>query len=106
MHLRRCLRFCVLSVLTYLLLVQPGFSAERIYANYGIIGRSISVESLEIYAQTGELTDELASYSRYLTDEQLERLRTGLLTRAGPVREWRAWAMLVCSKLRASDARG
>ena len=82
LRLRRWLRFCLLVSMTCLLLVRPGFSADRIYVNYGIIGRSISVESLEIYARTGELTDELASYSRYLTAEQLEGLRNGLVTRA------------------------
>ncbi|NEP15824.1 MAG: alpha/beta hydrolase [Leptolyngbya sp. SIO4C1] len=65
-----------------LLLALPGFSAERIYANYGPVERYISVEALETYAETGELTEELEGYSRYLSDEQLEQIRTALLVSA------------------------
>ncbi|MEO0456927.1 MAG: alpha/beta fold hydrolase [Cyanobacteria bacterium P01_A01_bin.114] len=70
------------SLVHSVLLALPGLSAERVYANYGPIGRYISVESLSIYAHTGELTEELEGYSRYLTPQQLEQLRTGLLVSA------------------------
>ncbi|MDJ0704915.1 MAG: alpha/beta hydrolase [Leptolyngbyaceae cyanobacterium MO_188.B28] len=64
------------------LLALPGFSAERVYANYGPLERHVSVKALETYARTGELSEELEVYSRYLTPEQLERLRSGLLVSA------------------------
>ncbi|MEO0540924.1 MAG: alpha/beta hydrolase, partial [Cyanobacteria bacterium P01_A01_bin.105] len=80
--LRRWLRFCLLAMMACLLLVRPGWSAERVYANYSVIERSVAVESLELYARTGELNEELASYSRYFTPEQLANLRRVLLARA------------------------
>lgn len=64
------------------LLAFPGFSAERIFASYGPLERDIAVDALETYALTGELTEELAVYSRYLTPEQLEQVRDGLLVSA------------------------
>lgn len=60
-------------------LALPSLSAERVFANYGPLERDISVEVLETYARTGQLTEELEVYSRYLSPEQLEQLRTGLL---------------------------
>lgn len=65
-----------------LALATPALSAELVYANYGPIERDISVAALATYAQTGELTDELAGYSRYLSSEQLAQLRRGLLLSA------------------------
>lgn len=67
-----------MSLLHPLWLALPGLSAERVIANYGPLEREIAVEVLETYARTGELTEELQVYSRYLTPEQLEQLRTGL----------------------------
>lgn len=61
-----------------LLLTLPSPAAERVIANYGPIERDITVDVLETYALTGELTEELEVYSRYLNDEQLQQLRTGL----------------------------
>ncbi len=70
------------GLLQSLLLALPGASAERVYINYGLLERYISVEALETYARTGEIPEELAVYSRYFTPEQLEQLRAGLLTQA------------------------
>ncbi|MEM8807147.1 MAG: alpha/beta fold hydrolase [Cyanobacteria bacterium P01_G01_bin.38] len=70
------------SLVHAVLIALPGVSAERVYANYGPIGRYITVESLATYAETGELTEELEGYSRYLTPEQLDQLRNGLLVSA------------------------
>ena len=70
------------SLLQCLLLTSPGLSAESVIANYGPLERDISVKALEIYARTGKLTEELAVYSRYLTPEQLEQIRSGLLISA------------------------
>ncbi|MEM9162667.1 MAG: alpha/beta hydrolase [Cyanobacteria bacterium P01_F01_bin.4] len=82
----RGLRFLAIALVASLVhsvcLALPGLGAERVYANYGPIGRYITVESLAIYAETGELTEELEGYSRYLTPEQLEQLRNGLLVSA------------------------
>ncbi|NER84050.1 MAG: alpha/beta hydrolase, partial [Leptolyngbya sp. SIO1D8] len=65
-----------------LLMASPGLSAERVYASFGPIERYISVDALETYARTGELRGELEVYSRYLTPQQLEQFREGLLLSA------------------------
>ncbi|MDA0267299.1 MAG: alpha/beta hydrolase [Cyanobacteria bacterium] len=84
--IQRRLRFWVAALgagcLQSLLLALPGASAERVYVNYGLLERYVTVESLETYARTGELPEELEVYSRYFTPEQLEQLRLSLLTRA------------------------
>ena len=67
------------GLLQTLLVAAPSMSAERVYASFGPIERFISVDDLETYARTGELTGELRVYSRYLTSEQLELFREGLL---------------------------
>lgn len=57
-------------------------AAERIFANYAVIERSISVAALEVYAKEGILDEDLAVYAQYATPEQLEQLRKILLLRA------------------------
>ncbi|MFN6465308.1 MAG: alpha/beta hydrolase [Nostoc sp. DedVER02] len=66
----------LLPVLT----AYPAFGAERIKFNYGALERSISVSSLETYARTGKMDDELVAYSRYIDKKQLTQLRQTLLT--------------------------
>ena len=68
------------SLLHSLLLALPSSSAEQVYINYGMLERSISVDVLETYAETGEVEDALEVYRRYLTPEQMAQLRTGLTT--------------------------
>ncbi|MGD1940291.1 MAG: alpha/beta hydrolase [Leptolyngbyaceae cyanobacterium] len=60
------------------LLVLPGFSAERIFVSFGAVEYSVALTNLETFARTGELPNELRTLGRFLTDEQLEQLRTGL----------------------------
>lgn len=57
------------------LLASPASAAERITLSYGLLGRSISTESLEIYARDGRVTEDLEKYTRYLDEEQLQQLR-------------------------------
>jgi predicted dienelactone hydrolase len=60
-------------------LALPGVSGERVYVNYGLLERYVTVEDLETYAHTGELPEALEYYRRYFTPEQLEQFRSGLL---------------------------
>jgi predicted dienelactone hydrolase len=53
-------------------------AADRILFNYSILGRSISVRALETYARDGILTEDLASYARFVKSTQLAQLREGL----------------------------
>lgn len=62
--------------------VSPGRSAERIYVSYNLLERSIPVASLEAYARTGTIDDNLAVYAQFAGEEALKQLRTGLLAKA------------------------
>ncbi len=63
---------------------KPSYAAERVTFSLGAtIERTISVESIEIYADEGRITDELAPYIRYIDavdPSALEAFR-GLLSR-------------------------
>ncbi len=54
-------------------------SAERLKLSFGIVERSISVDSLETYAKTGQINDELAAYFKYVPKENRGELREALL---------------------------
>ena len=54
-------------------------AAERIYARYSLLERSISVRSLEVYAREGRYIDNLDTYGRFFKEEQLQDIREGLL---------------------------
>ncbi|WNN91684.1 alpha/beta hydrolase [Gloeocapsopsis dulcis] len=61
--------------------MRQALTAERIYASYSVVERSISVAALEKYAREGILDDELAVYAQYVNPQQLAQLRRVLLTR-------------------------
>jgi predicted dienelactone hydrolase len=56
-------------------------AAERIYASYSTLELSISVTTLENYAKTGVINEDLAAYQQYLPLQQLQELRQILLNR-------------------------
>ncbi|HLO83960.1 MAG TPA: alpha/beta hydrolase, partial [Nostocaceae cyanobacterium] len=63
-----------------LLNVEPVLSAERIKFNYGLLEESIPISSLETYAKTGKVDDNLTAYRRYIGQNELTQLRTALTT--------------------------
>ncbi len=63
------------------LTAYPALGAERIRFNYGILERSIPISSLETYARTGKVDENLAAYRKYVDKKQLAQLRKVLLTR-------------------------
>ncbi|MDX2216499.1 MAG: alpha/beta hydrolase [Oculatellaceae cyanobacterium bins.114] len=65
-----------MSCLATLLTATPALGAERIYISYGLLERSVSVKSLETYANEGTIEDDLRAYAAYATPEELEQLRT------------------------------
>lgn len=76
------------SLLLVLSMVLPTFgisnsvlAAERIYASYSALEVSISVKTLENYAETGVINEDLAAYQQYLPLQQLQELRRILLNR-------------------------
>jgi predicted dienelactone hydrolase len=71
----------VLSIgLISTLTARPSLGAERLTLSYGLVARSIPINSLETYARTGKVDDELAAYIQYADKEQLTQLRQVLLT--------------------------
>ena len=56
----------------------PTVASERIYLNYSLFGRSISRQALETFAESGQLSGELVSFSRFIKPQQLAKLRQGL----------------------------
>ncbi|MEM7725377.1 MAG: alpha/beta hydrolase [Cyanobacteria bacterium P01_A01_bin.45] len=71
----------VLSVLLPAVGISSQVSAaERVYASYSALERSISVDALEKYAKNGEIGEDLAVYTRYLKPEQLQELRRVLIS--------------------------
>ena len=61
------------------LFASAAVSAEKIFISYGFLDFSLSVESLEIYANEGRITKEFATYAGFLEPEQLESLRNLLV---------------------------
>jgi predicted dienelactone hydrolase len=75
------------SLLLALSMLLPTFginnsvmAAERIYASYSALEISISVNTLENYAKTGLIDDELTAYQQYLPLSQFQELRRILLS--------------------------
>ncbi|MDY6938214.1 MAG: alpha/beta hydrolase [Cyanobacteriota bacterium] len=61
---------------------SPAAAAERIFASYAILERSISVSALETYAKEGKIEEDLAVYAQFIPPETLEQLPEILLARA------------------------
>lgn len=72
----------LISTASFLLLSIPASAAETVYVSLGLLEISVSVESLEKYAEDGTITPQLGAYTRYLTPQQKERLREILMVPA------------------------
>lgn len=57
-------------------------AAERIYISYSILERSIPVASLDLYARTGIIDEDLEVYAQYASPQELAQLRTVLNSKA------------------------
>lgn len=60
---------------------QPVISAEKVKLTYGPFNCQISVQSLETFAKTGKITNELRLYSKFVDQETLNQLRFWLNNR-------------------------
>lgn len=61
---------------------NPVQAAERIYISYSLLERSIPVASLETYARTGFIDEDLEVYAQYAKPQELDQLRQALVTKA------------------------
>ncbi len=62
------------------LIALPVKAAERIFFSFGLLERSVSVASLEAFAEDGRVNSDLASFLRFLRPEQQQELGTALTT--------------------------
>ena len=69
--------------LSALTLITPplALAAERLRFNYGILGFSLSVDALELYAQEGIINRELGFYTQFLDERTVKQLRRVLRRR-------------------------
>lgn len=58
--------------------LKPARSAERIFASFLSFEQSVSVESLETFAETGRITGDFIPYARYISPEQRPFLQNAL----------------------------
>ncbi|MFH7024131.1 MAG: alpha/beta hydrolase [Heteroscytonema crispum UTEX LB 1556] len=66
----------ILSTIT----VHPALGAERLNFSYGLLEESIPIKSLDTYAKTGKVDEDLATYANSINKKQLTRLRKVLVT--------------------------
>lgn len=71
-----------ISSLGISLTAQRSIAAEKIYINYAPLQFSVSVKALETYALEGKIEPEFGQFARFLKEEQLEKLRKLLVSRA------------------------
>lgn len=62
-------------------LPRPTIAAQRIYASYSALERSISIDTLELYAKKGIINDDLAAYAKYAEPQLMEQLRRVLMAK-------------------------
>lgn len=74
---RKLSSFLALSFGLLLSIIEPTKvnAAEKIQLVYGPFNCSLSVESLKVYATTGEITPEFKPYTKFLNEQSLLQLR-------------------------------
>ncbi|HEY9639708.1 MAG TPA: alpha/beta hydrolase [Coleofasciculaceae cyanobacterium] len=71
----------LLGTIVAIVIAFPVSATERVFFSFGLFERSISVDSLEAYADTGTVNPDLAAFLRLLDPTNREELRTVLTTR-------------------------
>ena len=78
--MRRLVQAMALSVLSGMIVTLPVRSADKLYFDYGVLGRQISVSSLETFAIDGTIDAELAPYLDEISLEKRLELQRILST--------------------------
>mgnify|MGYP001799294125 CR=1 FL=1 len=78
--IRRLVKATALGVLSGMMVALPVRSADKLYFDYGVLGRQISVSSLETFATDGTIEDELAPYLNQISPENRQELQRILNT--------------------------
>lgn len=71
-------RFFVFALISVLLTALPVHAAERLYFSYGLFERSVSVSSLEAYAEDGTVNADLRFFLNFLDSETRAGLQKAL----------------------------
>ncbi|MBR8833729.1 MAG: alpha/beta hydrolase [Stigonema ocellatum SAG 48.90 = DSM 106950] len=79
-RLKTVLRSFSIGLLLPTFIIRPVLGAERLKFSYGLLEQSISINSLETYAKTGKVDDELSGYIKHSDKKNLPQLRQVLLT--------------------------
>jgi predicted dienelactone hydrolase len=70
---------CTIGVTLGAFCLQPTtLAADRLIISYGLLERSVTLEALKNYAESGALNDDLYIYTRYVKPEQREVLQRSL----------------------------
>lgn len=67
-----CLTIAISGVVA---IERPSLTAEQIRFNYSLLGFKLKVKDLVTFAETGEVSDSLNYYFRYIPDKQTQQLR-------------------------------
>lgn len=78
--IRRLARATALGLLSGIMVTLPARSADDLYLDYGILGRQISVSSLERFAQDGTIDAELSPYLDRISPENRQKFQRILST--------------------------
>jgi predicted dienelactone hydrolase len=65
----------MLPIASVVVTASSALAADRVTISYGLLERSISINSLDIYAREGHITEDFQKYTQYLDQEQLLQLR-------------------------------
>lgn len=76
LKLRRSKLLITIATLCIILIFQsPIYPAEKIKFNFSVLGFKIEVADLEMFAETGQISDRLSFYLNRVSPEQRENLR-------------------------------
>ena len=78
--IRQWVQATALGLLSGMMVTLPVRSAERLYFDYGVLGRQIPVSSLETFATDGTIDAELAPYLDEISLENRQRFQRILST--------------------------
>lgn len=77
---RRLLEAAATALTSSMVITLPVISAEKIYFDYGYLGRAISTSSLEAFVENGTVDGELAPYLSSMSDSDRQGLQQLLST--------------------------
>ena len=78
--IQQLVKATALGVLSGMMVTLPVRSADKLYVDYGVLGRQISVSSLETFATDGTIEAELAPYLNQISPENRQELQRILNT--------------------------